>query len=119
MTAVEHIEKIVRRAVESDGVTHAGWAIFCPACRCGHMFDQRWTFNGNEESPTFRASMLVKSEHAHPPVTPENLEEYKRSPWPQTKVQTVCHSFVTDGKIEFLRDCTHALAGQTVPLEPF
>ncbi len=28
----------------------------------------------------------------------------------------VCHSFVTDGQIQFLGDCTHKLAGQTVPL---
>ena len=26
----------------------------------------------------------------------------------------VCHSFVTDGRIQFLGDCTHKLAGQTV-----
>ncbi|WP_241754456.1 hypothetical protein [Cupriavidus basilensis] len=31
----------------------------------------------------------------------------------------VCHSFVTDGRIQFLGDCTHALAGQTVPLAEF
>ncbi|MCZ4340562.1 hypothetical protein O4H52_03015 [Sphingomonadaceae bacterium G21617-S1] len=31
----------------------------------------------------------------------------------------VCHSFVRNGQIEFLSDCTHALAGQTVPLPPF
>ena len=29
----------------------------------------------------------------------------------------VCHSFVRDGRIEFLSDCTHELAGQTVELE--
>ena len=29
---------------------------------------------------------------------------------------TICHSFVTDGKIQFLSDCTHGLAGQTVEL---
>jgi hypothetical protein len=28
----------------------------------------------------------------------------------------VCHSFVREGKIQFLGDCTHELAGQTVPL---
>lgn len=28
----------------------------------------------------------------------------------------VCHSFIRDGQIQFLSDCTHALAGQTVPL---
>jgi hypothetical protein len=26
----------------------------------------------------------------------------------------VCHSFVRDGQIQFLGDCTHALKGQTV-----
>lgn len=29
-----------------------------------------------------------------------------------------CHSFVRDGKIEFLNDSTHSLAGQTVDLPP-
>jgi hypothetical protein len=29
---------------------------------------------------------------------------------------SVCHSFVTDGRIQFLGDCTHALANQTVEL---
>lgn len=28
----------------------------------------------------------------------------------------VCHCFVRNGMIEFLSDCTHALAGQTVPV---
>lgn len=28
----------------------------------------------------------------------------------------VCHSFVTDGKIQFLGDCTHNLVGQIVEL---
>ncbi|MGT2429227.1 hypothetical protein ACU4HD_11865 [Cupriavidus basilensis] len=28
-------------------------------------------------------------------------------------VKKACHSFVTDGHIQFLGDCTHALAGQT------
>ena len=29
-----------------------------------------------------------------------------------------CHSFIREGQWEFLGDCTHDLAGQTVPLEP-
>ncbi|MGC4033677.1 MAG: hypothetical protein QM754_18485 [Tepidisphaeraceae bacterium] len=37
--------------------------------------------------------------------------------WPFTCYR--CHSFVRDGQIEFLGDCTHELAGKTVPLEPF
>jgi hypothetical protein len=31
---------------------------------------------------------------------------------------TRCHIFVRDGKIQFLNDCTHELAGKTVPMEP-
>jgi hypothetical protein len=27
-----------------------------------------------------------------------------------------CHSWVKNGEIQFLSDCDHALAGQTVPL---
>lgn len=29
-----------------------------------------------------------------------------------------CHSFIRSGRIEYLTDCTHALAGQTVELPP-
>ena len=74
---------------------HVGWMIHCPACGCGHMFDDRWTFNNNMEKPTFRASMLVNANQKWGPR---------------------CHSFVTDGKIEYLSDCEHAMAGQTVDL---
>jgi hypothetical protein len=28
----------------------------------------------------------------------------------------VCHVFIKAGMIQFLGDCTHALAGQTVPI---
>lgn len=79
---------------------HHGWLIHCPACEYGHLFDKRWTFNGDLEKPTFRASMLV-------------YEGF----WPDgERSRHRCHSFVTDGKIQFLSDCTHAMAGQTVNL---
>jgi len=77
-----------------DGVVF-GHMIFCPGCRCGHLFDHRWHFNGNLEKPTFQGSMLVN----------------------QDDPQTRCHSHVTDGMIQFLGDCFHELKGQTVPLE--
>lgn len=104
-------------------------AFECPGC--GHIHavtvadDGRhhpghaWGFNGDGDRPTFTPSILVRTPEWVPPVTGENLEEWKRNPWPQTKVETVCHSFVTDGRIQFLGDCTHALAGQTVDLPDF
>ncbi len=52
---------IVEEMTNQDG-EHSGWAIYCPACEQLHVFDDRWTFNGNMEKPTFRASMLV---HEH------------------------------------------------------
>jgi hypothetical protein len=53
----------------------------------------RWGFNGNLDAPTFTPSLMVNQGHS-----------------------SQCHSFLTDGKIQFLSDCNHALAGQTVDL---
>jgi hypothetical protein len=77
---------------------HGGWIVECPACGYGHLFDKRWTFSGDVERPTFAPSMLV---HENPMANP---------PGPR------CHSFVRNGRIEFLSDCTHTMAGQTVDL---
>lgn len=77
---------------------HNHWMIECPACGCGHYFDSRWSFDGDDALPTFSPSLLV---HANADANP---------PSPR------CHSFVRAGRIEYLSDCTHAMAGQTVDL---
>lgn len=79
-----------------------GWLIFCPACKHGHFFKKgMWTFDNNDhESPSFSPSMLVH-ESKHEPYIPR------------------CHTFVKEGKIQFLSDCSHDMAGKTVDLEPF
>ena len=53
-----------------DGETVIGHMVECPACGCGHMFEnddhpntkirgtKGWSFNGDLEKPTFRPSML-------------------------------------------------------------
>jgi Family of unknown function (DUF6527) len=90
----------------------SGFLVFCPACQTGHKFDRGWIFNGDLEKPTFSPSILVCGVE---PVTEDERcrilrgEEIKPRP-------LVCHSFVREGRIEFLGDCTHALAGQTVDL---
>lgn len=73
----------------------------CPGCGKPHAFDGRWTWNGSVEAPTFSPSLLVRWNEG-----PESREH-------------VCHSFVTDGQIRYLDDCTHALRGSTVPLPPW
>ncbi|WP_244622606.1 DUF6527 family protein [Microvirga brassicacearum] len=81
-----------------------------------------WGFNGNYEKPTFTPSVLVTSGHyvAGHQASEECWCTYEKRFGKKAPFEcSICHSFVTDGKIQFLDDCTHALAGQTVPLPPF
>ncbi|PRC92690.1 DUF6527 family protein [Solimicrobium silvestre] len=100
-----------------------GYLMFwCPGCdrahtvRHGTGLGERWGWNGNALKPTFTPSVLVTYPHWVPPITNENHEQYKENPWEQHQVKDICHSFVVDGRIQFLNDCTHSLAGQTVDL---
>lgn len=85
------------------GQAHDGslW-FFCKGCDMPHSVKfgsgpgPRWGYNENPEDPTFTPSVLVR--------------------WNEWEEAKVCHSFVSDGRIEYLADCTHALAGQTVDL---
>lgn len=83
--------------IERDGRT-VGYMVRSPAT--GTLVDfevGRWSFDGNMESPTFSPSMLVHGDECHPRE----------------------HFFVRDGKVEYLPDCDHALAGKTVDMVPF
>jgi hypothetical protein len=69
---------------------------FCPGCKQGHGFSvPPHTYNNDPDKPTVRASLLVGGNGG---------AKYR------------CHSYITDGKIQFLDDCTHDLKGQTVEL---
>ena len=100
-----------------------GFRFWCPGCKESHHVPvgegsgPRWGFNGDTDSPTFTPSILVRSGHYVPGHQGEtcwcNWEDKAEHPDLQCRV---CHSFVTDGMIQFLGDCTHELAGQTVPI---
>lgn len=99
--------------------------IYCPGCEDSHYLvveskqGSCWSFNNDVERPTFSPSLLVKTGHyvsgrPQPPdcyhCNRDRLEDdmgYSCG---------ICHSFIRAGKIEFLNDCTHNLAGQTVEL---
>jgi Family of unknown function (DUF6527) len=96
-------------------------AFRCPGCNSAHMIDHGpggWTFNGDFERPTFAPSVLIRTGHHLPGHTGSCWCTYNAenpdNPAPFACI--VCHSFVRDGAIQFLSDCTHALAGQTVDL---
>ena len=98
-------------------------AFRCPGCNEAHRIrivansHPAWTWNGDSENPTFTPSILVTSGHYVPYRPTEacwctyNLE-HPEDPAP-FKCER-CHSFVINGNIQFLTDCTHKLAGQTV-----
>ena len=76
-----------------------------------------WNFNGNLDRPTFAPSLLWRTGHFVTGTPPSDCRLCKGAAAERrTSYCGVCHSFVRDGRIEFLSDCTHALAGQTVDL---
>lgn len=94
---------------------------FCPGCREMHQVcvegdgRPRWGFNGDYERPTFTPSVLVRGTKIVRDEAGEWTGEWERDA-SGNLIPTVCHSFVTDGQISFLEDCTHDLRGQVVPI---
>lgn len=107
----------VLRIVEGDEL-----GFWCPGCESMHVVDSGWTFDGNYDRPTFSPSILVTSGHYcqnwHAQDCWCTFNE-KHPDAPTSFKCFRCHSFVKAGQIEFLADSTHALAGQTVPIEAF
>ena len=96
---------------------------FCKGCDQPHSLNvgpgagPRWGYNGNADAPTFTPSVLAQHDQWEPPATTLKIrDKIAAGEIRQTKVTKVCHSFVTDGRIQYLNDCTHGLAGQTVDL---
>ena len=93
---------------------------WCPGCQDHHGVpvdgSRGWTWNGSLETPTINPSILVQGVLYGPDKLP--FKQY-RGPAECEATPYVCHSFVRDGRIEFLGDCTHSLAGQTVDLPLF
>lgn len=92
---------------------------WCAGCNTHHAINPKgWTWNGDTERPTFSPSVLVRGSV----LTAEGLAMVDRhEPPPDGQYpsrDTVCHSFVRDGQIQYLSDSTHHLAGKTVPMEP-
>ncbi|MES2463346.1 MAG: ammonia monooxygenase [Armatimonadota bacterium] len=99
-----------------EAVSSGRFYLYCPGCyeaaktkfpdnegywmnSALHCFsDQVHQFDGNMEAPTLSPSLLLTRPGA------EGVDRF------------CCHSFVKGGKIQFLGDCTHPLANQTVDL---
>lgn len=85
------------------------YKFYCPACKECHWVavgtrsvwprDLIWQFNGSCDKPTVNPSLLVTRK------MPDSEQR--------------CHSFIRDGKIQYLGDCTHELKNQTVEIPEF
>lgn len=113
----------ILRSVEGGGLM-----FWCPGCNGAHMVTvgdgpgPRWGYNGDPAKPSFTPSILIQTGHYVPGQEGGqcycNWDRRDQDDFADLKC-SVCHSFVTDGRIQFLGDCTHHLAGQTVDLPPF
>lgn len=80
-------------------------SFLCPGCKFRidlptthkNGANAQWSFNGDANSPTLTPSILSRG-------------------YIGDVIDGVCHSYITDGKIQFLSDSTHELRGQTVEL---
>lgn len=81
-------------------------AFWCPGCGRAHNISVegpgRWGWNEDGNAPTFTPSVLTRY----------NGPDAGQGEAPPA----ICHCFVINGRIQFLNDCTHLLAGQTVDL---
>lgn len=87
--------------------SEGSYVFCCPGCEDSHEIwsgapdrSISWDFNGDLSLPTFRPSLRVWWDGV--------VEEQR--------VHRCCHSFITNGYIQFLSDSTHKLAGQTVEI---
>lgn len=94
-----HSRKLSRET-GADGVSYTHW---CPGCKGRHLIwterSERpvWSFNGDQDRPTFQPSIRC--------FTTLNGE-----------TRTLCHYFLTDGKLHFCADSPHELSGKVVDL---
>ena len=96
---------------ERNGIIVTRHMYWCPGCDSVHAIAIRpsvndngagWTWDGNLEKPTYEPSQLTKYTYG--------AEGNKRT--------EICHTFIRQGKIQYLSDCTHSMAGQTVEMQP-
>jgi hypothetical protein len=109
----------IKEAVDNNGGKYV--LFHCPGCNEPHQIRHAgsgsvWVWNGSSENPTFIPSVLVTGyvmdEAGYDMIARGEKPLDGRYPGHEM----CCHSYVNNGRIQFLSDCTHPLAGQTVDL---
>lgn len=94
----------------------------CPGCKDWHVISTAWQVSGDMDKPTVQPSILVRNGHFAPGQREGRgcwcTFYVENPPAPGEKVFKCqqCHSYIKDGMIQFLDDCSHELRGKTVEL---
>ena len=89
------------RVLEASDKDPFNLAFHCPACKCSHALNTRkhlqpyWDIIVVGGKVSVSPSLLVRSGNGN----------------------TICHLYIRDGVIDYLSDCTHKMAGKSVPLQ--
>ena len=94
------------------------YLFYCPGCKCNHAVNDKWKVDITNN--TISPSVLVKSVSLPDELEKDDDNNYVKGPDGRLKgaKDEICHSFVRNGKIQFLNDCTHELVGEIVEMEP-
>lgn len=116
---------IVLKGIEDEDKVVRSYGFHCPGCSYTHQIriaphpafpSPTWDWNGSVEAPTFTPSVLVTSAQYPANGSKADQDEYdsfrSAGAMLSSRFRTVCHSFVAEGVIDFLGDCTHALRGK-------
>jgi hypothetical protein len=87
------------------------WKFWCPGCDSAHVVSDSWQVN--TDTATISPSVLV---HSHQTFINNDLTDDALLAPDNITTTPQCHSYVTNGHIQYLSDTTHALSGQTVEL---
>jgi hypothetical protein len=93
----------MKKFYKIENETEGLYIFHCPGCHYGHVV----RFRGNE--PVWQISGIEEDKATVNPSLLVNGHILERR----------CHSFIRDGKIQFLADCFHELAGKTVDIPDF
>lgn len=93
---------------------------WCPGCKDTHSITvdapDAWTWDGDIRRPTIKPSIKVMP---HKTLIDDTLEGDALTAPENITNTPLCHSYVARGRIQFLGDSTHKLAGRTVDLPPW
>jgi hypothetical protein len=92
-----------------EPATENTWKFWCPGCDSAHVVSDSWQVNTG--TATISPSVLV---YSHQKLINEDLSGEALTAPENITTTPQCHSFVTNGRIRYLSDSTHALAGKTV-----